>query len=90
MGGVGRGRGPGRVSAIPTIAIASSPRPTDLSFDDLRYQRIPAMTSWVRLEGDLRARTSGGGNAYQLVNPADERSYVDVDTSQSCSRATPS
>ena len=27
------------VSAIPTIAIASSPRPTDLSFDDLRYQQ---------------------------------------------------
>jgi hypothetical protein len=70
------------LSAIPTIAIASSPRPTDLSFEDLRYQRIPAMTSWVRLEGELRAGTSGAGNAYQLVDPADERSYVDVDSSQ--------
>src|SRR4051812_40778477 len=70
------------LSLIPTIAIASSPRPTDLSFDDLRYQRIPAMTSWVRLEGEARARTSGSGNAYQLVDPADERSYVDVDTSR--------
>jgi hypothetical protein len=70
------------LSAIPTIAIASSPRPTDLSFDDLRYQRIPAMTRWVRLDGELRARTSGGGNTYQLVDPADERSYVDVDTRQ--------
>jgi hypothetical protein len=69
------------VSAIPTIAIASSPRPTDLSFDDLRYQRIPAMTTWVRLDGDLRPRTTGGGNAYQLLDPADERSYVDVDSS---------
>ena len=71
------------LSAIPTIAIASSPRPTDLSFEDLRYQRIPAMTSWVRLEGELRSRTSGSGNAYQLVDPADDRSYVDVDTTQS-------
>ena len=70
------------LSAIPTIAIASSPRPTDLSFDDLRYQRIPAMTSWVRMEGELRATTSAGGNRYELVDPADERSYVDIDTTE--------
>src|SRR6187401_2512634 len=61
------------ISAIPTIAIASSPRPTDLTFDDLRYQRIPAMTTWVRMEGELRAASSGGGNRYQLVDPLDDR-----------------
>src|SRR5690349_5332452 len=70
------------VSAIPTIVIGSSPRPTDLSFDDLRYQRIPAMTTWVRLEGELRASAGGGGNAFVLVDPADDRSYVDVDTTE--------
>src|SRR6476619_3647127 len=70
------------LSAIPTIAIASSPRPTDLSFDDLRYQRIPAMTTWVRMEGELRPTASGGGNRYQLVDPLDDRSCVDIDTTE--------
>src|SRR3954469_14246544 len=70
------------LSAIPTIAIASSPRPTDLSFDDLRYQRIPAMTSWVRMEGVLRPASGGGGNVYELVDPVDDRSYVNVDTTE--------
>jgi hypothetical protein len=70
------------LSAIPTIAIASSPRPTDLTFDDLRYQRIPAMTSWVRMEGVLRPASAGGGNIYELVDPVDDRSYVNVDTTE--------
>jgi hypothetical protein len=44
------------MSAIPTLVIGSSPRPTDLTFEDVRLERIPAMTTWVRLEGDLRVR----------------------------------
>jgi hypothetical protein len=67
------------LSAIPTVMIGSSPRPTDLTFDDVRYKRIPAMTSWVRMEGDLRA-SPGGGHLYELVDPADPRSYVNVDS----------
>ena len=59
-------------SIVPSVVIGSSKRPTDLSFDDVRYQRLPAMTSWYRLEGDLRT----AGNPvqpflYELVDPAD-------------------
>jgi hypothetical protein len=66
-------------SIVPSVIIGSSKRPTDLSFDDVRYRRLPAMTSWYRLEGDLRT----AGNPvqpflYELVDPADGTSYVNV------------
>ena len=47
------------VSAIPTVIIGSSKRPTDLSFDDVRYQRLPAMTSWYRLDRRLCRQLPG-------------------------------
>ena len=66
-------------SIVPSVVIGSSKRPTDLSFDDVRYQRLPSMTSWYRLEGDLRT----AGNPvqpflYELVDPRDGTSYVNV------------
>ena len=66
------------VSAIPSVIIGSSKRPTDLSFDDVRYQRLPAMTSWYRLEGDLRKAPGPQPLLYELVDPADGTSYVNV------------
>src|SRR5262245_41146975 len=42
------------VSIVWVYLIGSSPRPTDLTFEDVRTGSIPHMTSWVRLEGDLR------------------------------------
>lgn len=67
------------VSAIPTFIIGSSKRPTDLSFDDVRYQRLPAMTSWYRMEGELRsANNPVQPFLYELVDPADGTTYVNV------------
>ena len=42
----------------------------------------PGHDQLVRMEGELRSTTSGGGNLYQLVDPADDRSYVDIDTTE--------
>ncbi len=67
------------VSAVPTLWIGSSKRPTDITFDDVRYQRIPAMTSWFRIEGNLRsANNAVQPLLYELVDPADGTSYVNV------------
>ena len=84
MGGVGRGRGTRRVVRDPHDRhrlVAATHRLV------IRGPSVSAHPgddkSWVRLEGELRSRTSGSGNAYQLVDPADDRSYVDVDTTQS-------
>ncbi len=66
-------------SVVPSVVIGSSKRPTDLSFDDVRYARLPAMTSWYRLEGDLRsANNPVQPFLYELVDPADGTSYVNV------------
>lgn len=46
------------LSGIPISFVGSSPRPTDLTFDDVRQDHIPAMTSWIRLEGELRDVTT--------------------------------
>ena len=64
------------MSLIPVLFIGSSPRPTDLTFEDVRLERIPAMTSWVRLEGDLRVREGGIGNLYELHDLKDDDLYV--------------
>ncbi len=60
------------VSAIPTFAIGVSQRPTDLTFEDVRVQRIPANTTWVRLEGDLRASDTTNGTIYKLYADGDD------------------
>jgi hypothetical protein len=65
------------VSAIPIAFVGSSPRPTDLSFDDVRHERIPAMTTWVRLEGELRT-TDPAGSLYELHDPRDDTTYLIV------------
>jgi hypothetical protein len=82
----GRGRGTWLVviglvlvSAIPTYLIGSSSRPTDLTFDDVHVGRIPAMTSWVRLEGDLRP-FPGSDSLWELHDPTNEDLYVLVIT----------
>jgi hypothetical protein len=61
---------------IPTLAIGSSQRPTDLTFEDVRLQVIPANTTWVRLEGDLQK--ADGANAYHLRTASDAEHYVVV------------
>ena len=66
------------VSAIPTFLIGSSQRPTDVSFEDVRLDRIPAMTSWVRLEGDLRQFPGATTDLYELHDTRDDRVYVIV------------
>ncbi len=83
----GRSRAAGSVavvllvlSAVPILLVASTPRPTDLSFDDMRLERLPANTSWGRLEGELRRTTSAFGGLYELHDTADPSMYVIVIT----------
>ena len=64
------------MSLIPVLFIGSSPRPTDLTFEDVRLERIPAMTSWVRLEGDLRVRRAASVNLYELHDLKDDDQYL--------------
>jgi hypothetical protein len=66
------------LSAIPIAFVGSSPRPTDLTFDDVGQGHIPAMTTWVRLEGDLRATQNAGGTLYELHDSRDDARYVIV------------
>jgi len=65
------------VSAVWVYLIGSSQRPTDLSFDDIRFDRIPAMTSWVRVEGDLRPYPNSN-SLYQLHDLHDDALYLIV------------
>ena len=65
------------ISALWVYLIGSSPRPTDLSFDDIRFDRVPAMTSWIRVEGDLRPYPNND-SLYQLHDPADDSLYLIV------------
>ncbi|HEX6867923.1 MAG TPA: hypothetical protein VF119_03910 [Candidatus Limnocylindrales bacterium] len=68
------------VSAVPIALVATSQRPTDLSFEDMRNERIPAMTSWGRLEGELRRTSSAFGGLYELHDTKDPALYVIVIT----------
>ena len=68
------------ISAVPIFLVASTPRPTDLSFEDMRLERIPAMTSWGRLEGELHRTKSAFGGLYELHDTADPALYVIVIT----------
>jgi hypothetical protein len=65
------------VSFVWTYFIGTTPRPTDLSFDDVRTGSIPAMTTWVRLEGDLRAYPNSD-SLYELHDLADPSRYIIV------------
>jgi hypothetical protein len=65
-------------SAVPVLMIGASQRPTDLTFDDIRYDRIPARTAWVRMDGTLRHATGPGGQLYELADPANEGDYMTV------------
>jgi hypothetical protein len=69
------------LSAIPTYLIGSSRRPTDLTFDDVRSGRIPAVTSWVRLEGELRPFPNSD-SIYELHDTANDALYVIVITNE--------
>jgi hypothetical protein len=66
------------LSGVPTVIIGSTQRPTDLTFEDVRLDRIPAMTKWVRLEGEIRGSSSPGGEGYELHDTADDGLYVIV------------
>ena len=68
------------VSAIPIALVATSQRPTDLSFEDMRNERIPAMTSWGRLEGELVKTSSAFGGLYELHDTTNPALYVIVIT----------
>lgn len=63
-------------SLIPVLFIGSSPRPTDLTFEDVRLERIPAMTSWIRIEGELRPPEGGVGELYELHDLKDPNLYL--------------
>jgi len=65
------------VSLVWTYLIGSSTRPTDLTFEDIRTGSIPAMTSWARVEGDLRPYPNSD-SLYQLHDTADPSLYLVV------------
>jgi hypothetical protein len=71
------------MSLIPVLFIGSSPRPTDLTFEDVRLERIPAMTTWVRLEGDLRPPDGGVGDLYKLYDLKDPSLYLYISNASS-------
>jgi len=68
------------LTAVPIVLIATSHRPTDLSFDDMRQDRIPPNTSWGRLEGELVRTSSAFGGLYELHDTDDPALYVIVVT----------
>jgi hypothetical protein len=41
------------VSLVPVLIVGSTKQPTDISLADLDAQRVPALTAWFRLVGDL-------------------------------------
>jgi len=65
------------ISLVWTYLIGSSPRPTDLTFEDIRTGSIPAMTSWARVEGDLRPYPNSD-SLYELHDTGDPSLYLIV------------
>jgi hypothetical protein len=51
--------GLGTLTLLPVLIVGATPEPSDISFEDLQAGRIPPMTSWFRLEGDLRVAPDG-------------------------------
>ena len=66
------------LTAIPIGLVITTPRPTDLSFEDMSLERIPANTSWARLEGDFRIVESPAGTQDELHDPDRDDRYVIV------------
>ncbi len=71
------------MSLIPVLFIGSSQRPTDLTFEDVKLERIPAMTTWVRLEGDLRPPDGGVGDLFKLYDLKDPSLYLYISNASS-------
>lgn len=42
------------LSLLPVLIVGSTAQPADISFEDLKANRIPDKTTWLRLTGDLR------------------------------------
>jgi hypothetical protein len=68
------------LTAIPIFLVGSTPRPTNLSFEDMGLERIPANTSWGRLTGEMRIVESPAGTQYELHDPTNDARYVIVIT----------
>jgi hypothetical protein len=68
------------LTVVPIYLVGSTPRPTNLSFEDMSLERIPANTSWGRLVGDFRVVVSAAGTQYELHDPTDDARYVIVFT----------
>lgn len=66
------------LSLIPVLIVGSTRQPTDISFADLEAQRIPALTSWFRLEGELREVSADGLHVYTLHDTQDDARAVTV------------
>jgi hypothetical protein len=66
------------LTAIPIGLVATTPRPTNLSFEDMSLERIPANTSWGRLQGEMRVVVSAAGTQYELHDPSNDGRYVIV------------
>ena len=66
------------LSGIPISFVGSSPRPTDLTFEDVRQNHLPVMVTWVRLEGELREEKTAGGSLLELHDSRDDAEYVIV------------
>lgn len=68
------------LTAIPIGLVITTPRPTNLSFEDMSLERIPAQTSWGRLKGDFRTVESAAGTQFELHDPDKDDWYVIVFT----------
>ena len=66
------------LTAIPIALVVTTPRPTNLSFEDMSLERIPANTSWGRLQGDFRIVESAAGTQLELHDPSRDDRYVIV------------
>ena len=63
------------LSLIPVLIVGSTKQPTDISLADLQANRLPAATSWFRVEGELREAEGGIGadHAYTLHDSGDDQ-----------------
>jgi hypothetical protein len=66
------------LSLIPPLIVGSTRQPVLVSFVDLQAKRIPYSTTWLRLEGDLRAAPGEPPYTYTLHDPQDDALAVTV------------
>jgi hypothetical protein len=74
------------VFLIPIVIVAATPQPTVIAFEDLKAGLLPPMTSWLRLEGelrpvpdDLRPSTIDVPYLYTLTDSANDRLSVSIE-----------